>query len=231
MMLSLNEVESTVWKAARGAGLAWGLAEEAGQAARWMAAQRLDWAAPVVACLAAAEAAQGRLAPPAAAEDRWQPPAGAAALSPLICGPLISDLAFQLAEAGASLRFGPMAHPILLLPFVARVAQDLDIALALSWAGTECLCRGGDVRCTALVDPELVRGVTVARLAPHSGALDSGPLHSGALGEPIAAIDSARGTIHVELLDRLEKWVRLTYVSASAESRLAGAGAGLTDND
>jgi hypothetical protein len=73
--------------------------------------------------------------------------------------------------------------------------------------------------------------VTVARLAPHSGALDSGPLHSGALGEPIAAIDSARGTIHVELLDRLEKWVRLTYVSASAESRLAGAGAGLTDND
>jgi hypothetical protein len=47
----------------------------------------------------------------------------------------------------------------------------------------------------------------------------------------LRATGRERGTIPPDLLDRLEKWVRLTYVSASAESRLAGAGAGLTDND
>src|SRR5262249_9130674 len=43
MIVSLNEVETTILKAARGAGMAWGLAEEAAQAARWLAARRLPF--------------------------------------------------------------------------------------------------------------------------------------------------------------------------------------------
>jgi hypothetical protein len=36
MRCSLNEIDSQLRKAARGAGLPWGLAEEAGKAARWL---------------------------------------------------------------------------------------------------------------------------------------------------------------------------------------------------
>ena len=46
--LSLNEVESLAAKAARGAGLGWGHAEDLGRAARWLAERGFDWAAPLL---------------------------------------------------------------------------------------------------------------------------------------------------------------------------------------
>ncbi len=49
---SLNEVEGLAGKAARGAGLAWGMAEETAKAARWLAACGLDWAPSLPALLA-----------------------------------------------------------------------------------------------------------------------------------------------------------------------------------
>jgi hypothetical protein len=42
MWCSLNEIETEARKAARGSGLAWGSAEEAGKAARFLAAHELD---------------------------------------------------------------------------------------------------------------------------------------------------------------------------------------------
>src|SRR6266851_8119240 len=36
MLCSLNEIEAQLRKAARGSGLTWGLAEEAGKAGRWL---------------------------------------------------------------------------------------------------------------------------------------------------------------------------------------------------
>lgn len=41
--LSLNEIEMTALKAVRGAGLSWSIAEDAGRAARLLAALGLDW--------------------------------------------------------------------------------------------------------------------------------------------------------------------------------------------
>src|SRR3954463_11235493 len=42
MSWSLNEIEAEVKKAVRGAGLAWGLAEEGAKAARWLASRAID---------------------------------------------------------------------------------------------------------------------------------------------------------------------------------------------
>ena len=42
MNYSLNAVESTAKRAARGAGYPWGLAEEAGKATRWLSHQGLE---------------------------------------------------------------------------------------------------------------------------------------------------------------------------------------------
>ncbi len=49
--LSLNEVEVLAQKAARGAGLAWGVAEDTGRAAAWIAARIGPWAAELLALL------------------------------------------------------------------------------------------------------------------------------------------------------------------------------------
>ena len=46
MIVSFNEIETTILKAARGAGMEWGLAEEAAQAARFLARLGLPFEAP-----------------------------------------------------------------------------------------------------------------------------------------------------------------------------------------
>ncbi len=51
MKVSLNEIEQTVLKAARGAGLAWGEAEDVAAAARWLAWQRMEWLERLVGVL------------------------------------------------------------------------------------------------------------------------------------------------------------------------------------
>jgi hypothetical protein len=49
--LSLNEVETLAQKAARGAGLPWGVAEDTGRAAAWMARRIGQWAGPLLTLL------------------------------------------------------------------------------------------------------------------------------------------------------------------------------------
>ena len=49
--LSLNEVENLAQKAARGAGLPWGVAEDTGRAAAWIARRIGVWAGPLLALL------------------------------------------------------------------------------------------------------------------------------------------------------------------------------------
>ena len=49
--LSLNEVEGLAQKAARGGGFAWGLADDAGRTARWLALHGADWAGGLLTLL------------------------------------------------------------------------------------------------------------------------------------------------------------------------------------
>lgn len=60
--LSLNEVEALAGKAARGAGLAWGEAEDVGRAARWLARHGFDWAAALLSGLEQPEGLRAALA-------------------------------------------------------------------------------------------------------------------------------------------------------------------------
>ena len=62
--LSLNEVAALAAKAARGAGLGWGHAEDLGQAARWLAERGFAWDAALCRLLEAEDVAArtGRLA-------------------------------------------------------------------------------------------------------------------------------------------------------------------------
>jgi hypothetical protein len=223
MIPSLNEIEMTVWKAARGAGLAWGLAEEMGQAARWLADRGFDWAESLVAALAEAENRDGRLSPPSRADGgAWNPAAGDAWASPILCGPLLADIASEIA-ADRPLVFRRVAQPLLMLPFAAGAAAALGNRLTLR---IDAAVFHFDGHAGAEGAPALPNATLAGRvlLSMQGGSPRDAAMVAFPAGAPRRAIPDGP-------LARLEAWVHRTYVPASAESRLAGAGAGLTDND
>ncbi|WP_443692938.1 DUF3726 domain-containing protein [Pseudomonas protegens] len=132
MHASLNEIESLCKKAARGAGLSWGLAEEAGKAARWLSAHGLDGPGVLATQLRQNDGcAYQQLAPDVSAEP-WQVPGHA--LCPLIAGATLSDHSYLLRNNGR-IELRQVAHPQLLLPFASATARQLGLWLELSWNG------------------------------------------------------------------------------------------------
>jgi hypothetical protein len=222
MIPSLNEIEMMVWKAARGAGLAWGLAEEMAQAVRWLADRGIDWAPPLVAALAEAERRDGKLSPPVLADDgAWEPNQDEAQASPILCGPLLTDIASDLGSS-RPLTFRRVAQPLLMLPFAAAAALEFGFALTLRIDAAVFLFDG--VRAEG---PSVLPSTAAAERI----ALSMDEDRPGGAAMTTFPAGAPRNAIPADLLGRLEAWVGRTYVPASAESRLAGAGAGLTDND
>ncbi len=110
--LSLNEVEGLAQKAARGAGLAWGLADDAGRSARWLAAHGVDWASSLLALL-----------------DTSPPPSSC----PLLHGCLLADSA----AAHAQFTFAHIVAPVWLLPPLFLAAAQHGQAFALHIGGID----------------------------------------------------------------------------------------------
>jgi len=129
--LSLSEINALCFKAARGAGLGWGEAEEAGWASAWLS--RAGLAGPLIVLNWLRDCAA--LAPPIPEAGRWQ--AHSAPLCPLRTGLALGDHAGLPEGPGEDiLHIGTVAHPLVVLPFVARAAARLDLALRIGWAGS-----------------------------------------------------------------------------------------------
>lgn len=222
MIASLNEIEMMVWKAARGAGLAWGLAEEMAQAARWLAGRGLDWAEPLVAALAEAEGRQGDLLAPVLADDgAWDAEFPDGWISPILCGPLLTDIASDIGT-DRPLIFRRVAQPLLMLPFAAGAASELRRGLTLRIDAAVFTFEGARAEGpSALPNNAMAERMVLSMDEDRPSGAAMTAFDAGAARRPIAT----------DLHARLEAWVHRTYVPASAESRLAGAGAGLTDND
>ena len=192
--LSLNEVETLAQKAARGAGLPWGAAEDAGRSAAWMARHVGAWAEPLLTLLES------------------PPPA---ALSPLL-------LAGQLAD-GAVAAAARVVQPLWLLPgLLAGPGRCNPVALRLGEA---------EIRC----NPDETPSATLPAAA--LAALPAVPV-AVRLGEgrlPGLPYDLParfrRSAVPVAAWERLQALAARTYVPASLESRLRGAGAGLLDDE
>lgn len=125
---SLSEINALCLKAARGAGLHWGEAEEAGWAASWLS--RAGLAGPSITLEWLTEAA--RLARPAPAPHRWSATTGAQC--PLRCGIALADFAGLPEGPGAqALTVERVAHPLIVLPFVARAAAWTGVTFEVRW--------------------------------------------------------------------------------------------------
>lgn len=218
--VSLSSVEVTTLcaKAARGAGLAWGLAEEAGFAAGWLAARRIDGTTALTARLGATEAAGPLLPQTREGALRWSAPAGAD-LCPVTLGAALSDFSGLL--SGDEWLTGSVLGPVLILPFAAGLAADRGRAIGVTWNDG-----------TVTVTPDGTVAGDIARLA----VVQKAELRLRAL--PPAALSSPAkpGTPHDRVaiggatLRRLQDLALRTTVPPSARSR-AGAGSDKDDND
>lgn len=199
MSWSLGETAALALKAARGAGMSWGLAEETAASVVWLHSRGLPGISALCSYLGQAAAPQS--------------PEGGC---PIMTGCALFDGMMDVPETSSQpLDLGHVHAPLLLLPFVARLEPGhywlqapglqgtVDIANGDGW---QSHCLRGSGSCTV--------------------SLGDRPQVDPAL-EMITRVDG-RFTCCV---DRLDAYAHRTYAPATGQSRMSGAGAGLTDND
>ncbi|MFQ5565151.1 MAG: DUF3726 domain-containing protein [Paracoccaceae bacterium] len=216
MTFSLNEIEATGKRAARGAGHEWGIAEEAGKAARWLTAHGLPGPELLAELLTQIEGEGYAELAPVSAEGVWQARSGR--LCPLIAGAALSDRAAEIA-AGRVIETGPIAFPLLLAPYVACGARPHGVVFELTWLG---------VTLALAPDGLAIAGAEAALSARTAGGVKC-RVAAGVSVPPRAA--RAGRAVDAETWSRLSTFAHRTLAPATEASRLAGAGAGLTDND
>jgi hypothetical protein len=214
MIPSLNEVEAIAYKATRGAGWPWGLAEEAARASRWLARHGLpwEWLAHLLE--------QGEPVPPVL-ELRRLRPGGPGGLCPLRAGALVAESGRALLP----LHLEFVKVPLLLLPFVAERARRTGRRIVMRWSHGSFACA-----------PD---GTVAGSLDLHGwreGLLDNAEIREEAepgLLSPTRLLPQSneRRLPDIEALVTLQRLVQRTYVPASERSRRHGAGAGLLDAD
>ncbi len=210
MSFSLNEIDALCRKAARGAGHDWGHAEDAGKAARWLEARGVNGAECLVNCLEGGSAAPGVIKTSGAA---WHADGG---LSPIVAGAGLATHAATLAKRAIVLH--DVHYPGLLIPFAAIIETQTRRAVSLAWSGFAL------VAATGATSAQLKKAMAIDHAATVTCTLTDTPTAP----EPQAL---GRATLSAGTYAQLDALARRTYAPATASSRAAGAGAGLTDND
>ncbi|WP_417455195.1 DUF3726 domain-containing protein [Kiloniella sp.] len=231
---SLNEIEASARKAARGAGMSWGLAEEAGKATRWLAARGLPNVCLLLSLLKTNDGkAYNELRPQSLDLDIWNTTNGA--LCPVITGSALNDLADRLLGRH-EIVLESITSPALILPILGRAAKAIGKGFSVSWFSVS----GEAVKITIAPDVLYLEQGTIADLGIEQAERVT---VSGILSDlsNLRAEKSGTGTIIERVVQGVplsfENWTDLqffaarTYVPATEESRLKGAGAGLSDND
>lgn len=214
--LSLSEINALCFRAARGAGLEWGEAEEAGWAASWLSGHGLSGPSIILAWLDAAPA----LARPCPAPGHWA--AASAPHCPLRCGIALADFAGLAEGPGAhALTLEQVAHPLIVLPFVARAATRVGASLRVQGLQHAIVLSAADM--TTRGDLTGINDSATADLAITAVAAPQDATDAQAAPVPIRGITRADW----RALDGLA--LRMT-VPSSDQSR-AGAGAAGSDND
>jgi hypothetical protein len=210
MIVSFNEIETTVLKAARGAGMEWGLAEEAAQSARFLARLGYPFAAPFLDLLAS----RAWERPPVAEGANFKPGRADAWLCPIRTGAYLSDIG-----VAAAVKLERLMAPILLLPFAARANRKIEMA----WKGVRLRLGPSGVA--------FISGETCALAAGKADEVGLSSFDDDRFEGSIHPVEAGGARVDESSWARLQSFEALTYVPASAKSRAGGAGAGEIDND
>lgn len=198
MTWSLGEIRSLSVKAARGSGMDWGIAEEAGFAVEWLETHGLQGTKALAQYLSKVHR-----------QETFEPET-----CPLKLGCMISDM-----NDWAELQNKPVYEPLLLMPFIANTLDNETLVLIWS-QNSLTICKSG-VACnnTNTLNAEINRSPCLVK-AELSNSI------SNMLNHKTRVSDDAKN--YVAILNAL---AHETYAPSTEESRLAGAGAGLNDND
>jgi len=213
--ITLAETESYLRKAARACGLDWGIAEEAGKAARWLAAFKLPGPETLLAHLQQIDGNEYHQFIPDCSTDPWQAPGGM--LCPVVTGAALADRSAQMLD-GRVFQLASTAYPLLLAATVGQAARCHQRVFTTAWAGVRVSCFENGLSIDGNRDD-----LQLARVDAVSCRLDD-------LDQPQLLPSTQAYPIDHEIFKRIDALAFETYAPATAESR-AGAGAGLTDND
>lgn len=214
MNLSLNEVENLVRKAARGAGLDPGRADDLAAAAAVLASHPL----PVCAILYRALTGGAGQSLTIAADGAH---ASCHATSAAHVGPSALDLLLAN-PPGFEVTLDAVDEPLLIAALAVVAARRYAAHFTLATGGdTVSITRDRRSDLTALGQAQGAQ--LVLRRLDATGARPSRTISPACRYDPEKLSDDG--------VAGLERLARMTYVPASEDSRLRGAGAGLTDND
>ena len=213
VLCSLNEIRALAMKAARAAGLPWGVADEAGRAVGWLEARGLAGLAALDGALERLSAPDWRQRFPVPAGAAWQAPSGE--IDGLLAGMTLADRAGQAFPSAGALVLARVRWPLLAVPFLAGVSQDCGARLTVS-LGPQAPAVG---------------------IGPHSVSESGRALAGVALAESVR-IEKTAGSAMLSDLQRLDggipvdreaylsldRWAARTYVPETTESRARGAG-------
>lgn len=134
--LSHNEIEQLCLKAARGAGMSWGLAEEAGFAAAWLARRDVDGPAAILSQITHADARSWHEICPEVTAGQVTARDGQE-LCPIALGTVLCDHGnnFIGSKQEPLLSVGPITYPVLLLPFLSDISKLCALSISLEWSG------------------------------------------------------------------------------------------------
>ncbi len=208
MSYSLNEVQAMAKGAVRGAGYSWGLAESTGRAIRWLCRYGVDGVGALAILL---EQNLSGCSLPFAPQDFKGDQKSPAQICPLQTGTVFSDFSEQ---KGPELTMKNVCVPVLMLPFIARVAHRQGLCLVASCDGIRASTNGAILWRTQDL-PEKAQTFSVC------------------IGDPVG---QPSATCHRSFAlagdwERLNDFALRTCAPASEESRLRGAGAGVLDDD
>lgn len=213
--LTLAETETSLRKVARACGLDWGLAEEAGKAARWLAAFNLPGPETMLAHLQELAGKDYHAFMPQAGPQPWHASGGL--LCPIVTGAALADRSAQMLD-GRVFSLGPTAWPLLLAATVGQAARCHQTVFTTAWAGVRVSCFENGLSIDGNRDDLLLTRVDVVSCQQDD------------LSDPQQLPSTLAYAIDEEIVKRINELACKIYAPATAASR-AGAGAGLTDND
>ena len=197
-------------RAAKGAYMPWGLAEDAGASIAWLARHRIRAIQAFVELL---EANEGKncadMAPQLSCKRSNSEENGC--VCPILAGAYLSD------QGGGSLNAGmieirSLQSPVLIAPFLAWVADDLECCLEVHWPGTGLLVGPASVK--VLSGAERI-GISRRQDVKISVSTES---------PEISAAEISRIRISDRNRAILEEFVQRTYLPESEHSMASGAG-------
>jgi hypothetical protein len=215
MSWSLNETAALAKKAARGAGMSWGMAEEAAFAVRWLASFGLPGPQALAGLLEQIDGVDAQDLRVAAISAKLISPSGR--MCPLTSGVTICDHAHTLVDADEITIYG-VIQPLLIVPFVAQMARQNGHCANVSW-GEVAVTVDGNGCCVDRDDAALLTAqATQVRI------------------QKVSTMDGSRPRVFRAQMEHaftrvLLGYAHRTYAPGTEESRLKGAGAGASDND